>query len=211
MTPEEWVEVRGRGREWNGSWSSPRRSVFKLQALLRSYGIALKVETPAGGGLRIHVDTPEISALIEPDILTARRIDERVTARHEGRRPEVLEDTPTVAELAENYRAKTHPLRWLSRRHGMSRRLIRKTLEAAKVKIRSPGRVPVERVRPPELVGRALRAFDEGASVRAIARILKCSRWSAKRFLVRHGRELVRGPEGEVGENGITVAGTSPP
>lgn len=190
----EWSRIWMRSRSWPGPPSdTPRRMAFGLQHHLRELGLELTIETPEGEGgcgMRVHVGAPAIRELVLLDLRDASRILEVRAARLEGRAPQ-LEEAPTpAAEIAENYWSKTHPLRDLSRRYGIHRRVIRRIVATAGRAIRSPGRRRIEEVRPPELVTRALRAYDAGGSSRKVACILRCSRWSARRFLERHGRAL---------------------
>jgi hypothetical protein len=178
-------------------------------------GVELKVESDEGS-LRIYVDTPAIAELVEPHFLEARRIDHRASERKrialerargdEPRAPEELEDLPvTIPVIAEGYRDKKFSFRNMGRRHGMSKRLIKTILDAAKQKIRGKGRLRVEEQRPPELVERALLAWDAGGSICDVARLLRCRHTSARRFLKRHGRRRRRPPPAEPAAPGVSA------
>lgn len=190
VTSEEWTLVWGRDREWNGEWETAKRAVMRLKELLEGvFGVGLELESPNGEAMRIHVGTREIAMLIEPDLRAAQEIDEAKTARREGRAPQPLEETlPPAAEIVDDYANKNASLRWLSRKHRRSPSVMRKMLVAAKQSIVGRGRRPIEHVRSPELLARALREFDAGASVSAIARLLRCARSSVRGFLERNGR-----------------------
>ena len=168
------------------------------ERLLEVSGVELRLERPEQGGTRLHVATPELVQVVELEIRRARRIAELVDARRDGRSPSDLDDSDVVSDIAisADYRDRTPPRPFwrLARKYGIGRERLRKILEKARGGIRARRRLRIEELREPEVVSRALRVRAAGASVKEVARVLRCSPRTVRRFLRRYERE--EGSEG---------------
>lgn len=186
VTRAEWVRVCGRGEragDCGGDWrnSAAKKALERLQDLVREHGgCELVIERTEDDESRIHVDTPELRALV--DVLERRALEALGAVASE---PPV----PPVLNLRSDYQDKKVRFSLLSIKYGMGRDRIRAILDKQRVEIREQRRMRITETRGPEVIRRALEAHDAGASSRDVAAILGVTQTSALRFLRSHGRD----------------------
>lgn len=189
-----------RGQVFVGAWanSAPKKALERLQELVRDLGgVEIVIETQEGEH-RIHVDLSDARELVEIHERRARTILEVAAALREGRAP-VLEDAdPNLQELLADYQERKFHLRKLSTKYGVGTDRVRSMLARERCAIRAKRRMRISEYRGPELAAKALRAFDDGASARSVAKILGVTHTSALRFLRSNGRDTRPAAEREL-------------
>jgi hypothetical protein len=148
-----------------GMWS-------RLQRALRELGIEAQTITPEGDGRRMFFATPEIRALVKGELEEAQEIVTRIGSQ----------DVDEVQAVAHDYWMFSASLEKLARKRRVHARVIRRLVALARRPIRPRGRPRIELRRPSVTIALAHRAVFAGWSVTVIAKILNCSRSTAREF-----------------------------
>jgi hypothetical protein len=200
-TWEEWNKIWFRGERYTAA--AAKKALTRLCADLHEFGIELRCSE----GRFVDGRGRELRALIEPWLERARRLDEEIDARRrkkeraEVQEPEddlgdddvgeyvVLDPAVVVAE----YRNESKQISEIGHLHRVGCGRLLKILRArGVVREQRDQRRGLERTRPEELLEEARALFDDGGSVRDVAKLLDCSTETAWRFLRRNDRQRDR-------------------
>lgn len=185
LTSEEFTRIWARGRRWNGDFTSgPRRAYFRLKRRVEELAGFELTWASVDGRLELSFSPPGLVEALAPFREDARALLEVEEARVEGREP----DVELTRAISASYKARMPFRKLLKRFRGVGERKIKMMLRVTRVPVR-PGRPPrVEELAGEGRVSKALKAHDEGASMREVAEVLGCHKAAIRAFLRRHGR-----------------------
>jgi hypothetical protein len=200
-TWEEWNKVWFRGERYTEA--AAKKALMRLCLDLRELGVKLHCSE----GSFVDGRGRPLRALIEPWLERARRLDEEIEARRRRKHGLVAEDREdaladdAVGEnvvldpevVVDEYRNRSGQISEIAHLHRIGCGRLLKILRARGV-VRERWEQPraLELTRPEHLLNEALAAFDAGAGLREVAKILGCSIDGARNFLRRNDRNRDR-------------------
>jgi hypothetical protein len=190
----EWNKIWFGDSEWNEASALRAHSRFRRD--LKKIGVTLLSQESD------HVDArgDSVRAFVKRWVRLARILDEKIAARREEREPHVdhLTCELDAREIGIDYRARLHNFSLIRAQTGAGYERVRRIL-AATGPLRAPrAKRRLEELCPEDRIARALALFDVGEAVDGrkgidlVAHLLGFSRWTASRFLRRHGRATPR-------------------